>query len=125
LQRGEQVVVLDAPLLIETGFHRFMNFVVVVSVPEEVQLARLMRRDGIEEEEARRKMDSQMPLARKAKLADFVIDNSASIEETSEQVRQLVAAIGRRRTMLTRLNAFLFLAALSVGLFLLLRHFSF
>jgi dephospho-CoA kinase len=56
-------------------------------------MARLRGRDGTEDAEGRRKIASQMPLAEKAKLADYVIDNSGDRAATAEQVRRVFAAL--------------------------------
>lgn len=92
-QRFEGVVVLDAALMIESGNYRNMDRLVVVVTDEATQRARLRARDGIGEEEACRKVASQMPVAEKAKLADYVIDNSGDRTATEAQVRCLYAAL--------------------------------
>lgn len=91
--RPEAVVVLDVPLLFETGMHRTgrLAAVVVVWVPEAIQLERLMARDGIGAAEARARLAAQMPIDRKKALADRVIDNSGTLEETRAQALALYA----------------------------------
>lgn len=84
--RGEQVVVYDAALLFERGLDQLMNAVIVVTVPPPVQLHRLRDRDGIEEEEALRRITAQMPLEEKVKRADWVIDNGQSLLHTRAQL---------------------------------------
>lgn len=80
------VFLVDVPLLLEVGMaHRF-DKVVVVYVSESVQIRRLMQRDGISIEEARQALSAQMPLSKKVKQADYVIDNSGTLEETQAQV---------------------------------------
>jgi dephospho-CoA kinase len=87
------IVVQDAALLIEVGGHAGVDRLIVVYADPGVQLARLMRRDGLERAEAERRVASQMPLAEKAALAHYVIDNSDSPEETAAQVRAVHAAL--------------------------------
>jgi len=87
------IVVQDAALLIEVGAHADVDRVVVVYVEPAVQRERLMRRDGLEAVEAERRIASQMPLAEKARLAHYVIDNSDSPEETAAQVRAVHGAL--------------------------------
>lgn len=87
------IVVFDAPVMVESGSHRTMDRLVVVVADEETQLARLMARDGLSREEALRRIRSQMPLAEKARLADYVIDNSGDRETTEAQVRRVHAAL--------------------------------
>ncbi|MCC6809720.1 MAG: dephospho-CoA kinase [Deltaproteobacteria bacterium] len=84
--RGEPVVIYDAPLLIERGLHRMMHTVIVVWVPRDIQIERLMARDGIDRKAAELRLASQMPLDDKRAVADFVIDNSKTREHAKAQV---------------------------------------
>lgn len=80
------VVVLDSVKLIESGHADRCDAVwVVVTSPDE-QVTRLMNRNTLSPEEARRRVDAQPPLAEKLARADLVIDNSGTIEQTREQV---------------------------------------
>jgi dephospho-CoA kinase len=72
----DQVVVLDAPLLIETGLEDIVDILIVVFTDYETQLKRAASR-GISEQEAKNIIAMQMPLAEKVKFADFIIDNSS------------------------------------------------
>jgi len=83
----------DAAILIEALGHQDMDRIVVVMTDEATQVARLRGRDGTDDAEGRRKIASQMPLAEKAKLADYVIDNSGDREATAEQVRRVFATL--------------------------------
>lgn len=89
-QEGAPLVVYDAPLLFEAGADRQVDKVLVVKVDAEVQLARLMARDGIDRQKALARIDSQMPQMEKIARADFIVDNSGSPQETEEQVRSLM-----------------------------------
>lgn len=91
------VVVVDAALLFETPLRLFLKPIVVVYVDPETQLERLVRRDGIGREEALRKIRSQMPLEEKRNRADYVIDNSGSLERTEQQVIDLWRALAPDR----------------------------
>jgi dephospho-CoA kinase len=86
---GQRIVFFMAPLLIETGGTDRVDEVWVVTARPEIQLQRVMDRDGISSSEARKIIDSQMPLAEKERYGRVVIDNSG----TPEQTRQLVDAI--------------------------------
>jgi len=86
---GAALVVYDAALLVEKGWHRGLDGLVVVSVPEKVQLQRLMDRDGLSEAAARQRVRAQLPLSAKLRVADHVIDNSGSLKQTEAQVRRL------------------------------------
>ncbi len=87
------LVIFDAPVIVESGFHRAMDRLVVVTADEETQLARLMARDGLGREEALGRIRSQMPLAEKVRLADFVVDNSGDPAATEAQVDRVHAAL--------------------------------
>jgi dephospho-CoA kinase len=87
------IVVFDAPVMIESGGYRDMDRLVVVVTDEATQASRLRTRDSTDDAEGRRKIASQMPLAEKAKLADYVIDNSGDRETTAAEVRRVFAAL--------------------------------
>jgi dephospho-CoA kinase len=87
------LIVLDAALLIETGYHRKMDRIVVVYSKPEQQLERLISRDRFTEEEALARIRSQLPLAEKRSLADYVIDNTGSRENTEQQAREVYARL--------------------------------
>lgn len=78
---GAPVVVLDVPLLFETGLDRLADETVCVSAPLPVQLKRLMTRNGLTEEQAMARIQSQMPLSDKEKLADRTISTDRPLEE--------------------------------------------
>jgi dephospho-CoA kinase len=87
------IVFWDAPVMIESGGYKHMDKLVVVVTDEVTQAARLQVRDGIDAAEAARKIGSQMPVAEKAKLADYVIDNAGDRASTERQVREVHAAL--------------------------------
>ena len=87
------ILIWDAALLVESGGHTKMDKVVVVTTDPATQLRRLMARDGSTEEAARARTASQMPLAVKARVADYVIDNSGTREETDARVREVCRAL--------------------------------
>jgi len=97
----EGIVIFDAPVMIESGNHRTVDRLVVVVADEAAQLERQRRRDGTSDEDAIRRVRSQMPLAEKAKLADHVIDNSGDLTATQARVaevhRALLADLDARR----------------------------
>ena len=95
---GENPLVFaDVPLLYECGMAPLFDSVWVVSAPRSAQLARLLERDGLTQEEAARRIDAQMPLARKEALADAVIDTSGPQENTRRQVDALLISARQRR----------------------------
>lgn len=91
LERGgaTPVVFLDMPLLYEVKYDSYVDEVWLVYVPFEVQLSRLMKRNGYTKEEARLRIYSQISVDKKKSLAQQVIDNSGTLEDTKEQVRSL------------------------------------
>ena len=88
---GDQTVVAiaDIPLLFETGREDDFDAIVVARCQPEQQLERLMERTGLSEEDARRRIDSQMPVDAKAARAKYVIDTSGSHAETNLQVLEV------------------------------------
>ncbi len=87
--RGVELVVYDVPLLFEAGLAPGMNGVIVVWVPHEVQLARLMGRDRIDRAAAETRIASQLPLDEKRRRATWVIDSSGTLDATRAQVEAL------------------------------------
>lgn len=93
LSRSHPLVVLVAPLLLEHRGERFVDQVWVVHVRPEVQLARLMRRDGLSLEQAEARRQAQMDESERLGKAQVVIDNSGSPEETLEQIDRAWARV--------------------------------
>ena len=91
-------VVLDIPLLIETAAHERVDLVVVVYATRELQIQRLMVRDGISRQEAMKRIDSQLPLEEKVSSAHYIINNTGSVEETEEQVIRFYQVIREKET---------------------------
>jgi dephospho-CoA kinase len=87
------LAVFDAPVMIESGNYRHVDKLVVVVTDDATQRARLRGRDGASDQDVERRIASQMPLAEKAALADYVIDNTGSRAETEAQVRRVHAAL--------------------------------
>jgi dephospho-CoA kinase len=96
---GAPYVLYEAALIVENNLHRAMQALVVVSVDPAVQLARLIDRDGLSEDEARARIAAQMPLEKKLEVADFVVDNSGQPSVLDERVAEvhglLLARMGR------------------------------
>jgi dephospho-CoA kinase len=87
------VIISDAPLLIETGLHTQVDVVVVVWVPREVQIERLMERDGLSRQEAEERLRSQIPLSEKLAFAHYVVDDSRSMEDARQQVKNIFSEL--------------------------------
>jgi dephospho-CoA kinase len=92
-QGFEGLVFFDAPVMIESGNYRNMDRLVVVFTDEATQQARLMARDGMEAVEADQRMATQMPVADKARLADYVIDNTGDRATTEARTREVFQAL--------------------------------
>lgn len=91
------VALVDAALLVESGIHRDLDALIVVTCPEETQVARAVSRGGLTEAEARERIAAQAPLADKLAAADYVIDNDGSLEDTKRQVRGVWNELLKRR----------------------------
>ncbi|GET08234.1 dephospho-CoA kinase [Ligilactobacillus agilis] len=81
-----KLVVLDIPLLFETGYQTLCDKVMVVTIPSKLQLERVMKRDNLSAAEARKRIANQLPTSKRNELADVLIDNSKSVAETYQQV---------------------------------------
>ena len=88
-EREVRVVVQEVPLLFENGLERLYSSVVLVYVPESLQLERLVEGRGLSEERAKAMIASQMPIEEKRRLAQHVIDNSGTREATRAQLDAL------------------------------------
>ena len=86
---SQGVIVLEVPLLIESGMDREVDVVVVATTTLKKQTERAIKRFGLAEWEVSRRIKQQLPLKEKAKRADFVISTSGSFDETEEQVKKL------------------------------------
>ena len=87
---GVPIAVVSAALLFEAGYESEVDGVLVVSCSSAEQLRRIMARDGFTEQQARRRIEAQMPLSDKAALADWLIDTSGTREQTAVLVEALV-----------------------------------
>jgi len=91
--RKVEFVVLDIPLLLETGGERNVDVVVVVSAPADMQRERVLAREGMTQAKLDAILAAQMPDAEKRRRADFVIDTSLGLEPARRQVRELLAIL--------------------------------
>jgi len=83
------IIALDAPLLFEAKQGHLADKTIVVVAKRENQIKRAVKNLKISRQEAQRRIRSQMPLAKKKKLADFVIDNNGSLREAKRQVKKI------------------------------------
>jgi dephospho-CoA kinase len=98
--RGARVIVLDIPLLFETGAEKRVDAVVVVSAPPDVQRARVLSRAGMSADKLDALLKRQMSDAEKRSRAHFVVDSSRSFDSACAQVHAILRAVaalpGRR-----------------------------
>ena len=87
--RGVRAVVLDVPLLLETGMEQHVDALVVVTAPLDVQRERLKKKFTWSEEEINERIAAQWDAAAKAALADYVVDNTGSVDATRTQVKRI------------------------------------
>lgn len=90
LQQQHKLIVLDIPLLFESHLEHMVEKILVIYVPEEIQLARLMKRDEIDEQAALRKIRSQISIEEKKHRGHAFIDNSGSLTETKQQLEKIL-----------------------------------
>ncbi len=87
--RDAPMIVLVVPLLVESGLFGDVDGVIVVDVPEPIQIERLLRRDGIDKDQAESILAAQATREQRLAVADFVVDNSGSLEALEEQVKKI------------------------------------
>jgi dephospho-CoA kinase len=87
--RQEKILIIDAALIYEAKIDRLMDKIMVVYINKDEQVKRLIRRNNLSKEEAFQRIKSQMPMKEKVKMADYVIDNSNSLDETKKQVEKI------------------------------------
>ncbi len=97
LAAGAPLVIYEAALLVERGIHRLLHGLIVVAVPEDVQVERLRARDGLDEAAARARLAAQLPLADKLAVATHVIENAGPPAETRAKVLALVRSLAEPR----------------------------
>ena len=91
--RGDPLVVLDIPLLFETGPEGRVDKIAVVSAPTEIQRQRVLARSGWDDEKLNRILSRQISDEEKRRRADFVIDTGKSLDDAREQVKYLISRL--------------------------------
>jgi dephospho-CoA kinase len=91
-----RVVVLSAPLLVETGMHSAFRVLVVVSASAATQIDRLMRDRGLSEESVRSRIAAQATPEARAEVADVLVDNEGTLDELEQQVERLWSDLAAR-----------------------------
>lgn len=85
-ENNADLVVLDAPLLIEQHYDKICDFIMTIDVSKKIQLERLIERDNLSEDEAKSRIESQLSSRERNGFADVVIDSSGTVEQTRKQV---------------------------------------
>lgn len=85
----EAIVIIEVPLLFEANMQDMMDKIIVVATTKDIQLKRARKTTSLSIEEIKKRINSQMPLSKKRKLADMVIDNNKNLEEIRRQVKKI------------------------------------
>jgi len=88
-EKSYKLCIVDAALLVETGFYKFYDGLMVVKCSPEQQKERLKARNELNDKEIQNRINSQSPLEEKIKVSNWIIDNSHSLEETQKQVEKI------------------------------------
>ncbi len=91
-----RMVVIDAPLLIEAGWHRWVDYLIVVRASTPQAVKRVQAKRNISRAEILRRMKVQMPITQKIRMADMVIDNRKNLNATQRQVEKIVQVLKNR-----------------------------
>jgi len=89
-KKGEKIVIIDAPTLIENNMHDEMDYVILVYADNSVQIQRVMNRDKLTKAEAVSRINSQMSMEEKKEHANIIIDNNTDLIDTQKQVYDLI-----------------------------------
>lgn len=92
-KQGKRICVLDAATLIENNINKFMDITILVWVDEETQIKRVKNRDKLTESQVRQRIEAQMTLDEKKKIADLIVDNSLNLDKTEEQIDRFLKFI--------------------------------
>lgn len=103
-ERKASLIFLDIPLLFEEKLDRLCSKTVVIYAPKKIQCERLKKRNAFSNSEISARLAAQMPIHKKKKLADFVIDNSGSVKETKRQVEGLLKILMPTKTIFSALR---------------------
>lgn len=98
IEKGADIVLIDAPVLYESGFDTHCAAVICVSAPEELRIHRIMKRDGIDRASAEKRLRSQMAQEILMEKADYVIENDADRETLYNRVDRVIEDLRRRRS---------------------------
>lgn len=92
-ENGADIILIDAPLLYESGFDRLCDAVVCINAPEEKRIARIMKRDCISREDAEKRLLTQIPEEELLKKADYIIENDGEKDILQNRVDEIIASL--------------------------------
>lgn len=92
---GKKICIVDAPTLIEHSIHEYMDVNILVWVNEDTQVQRVIKRDNMEKEQVSNRINAQMTLESKKEKVDFIIDNNGSLQETRNQIDEILLKISK------------------------------
>ncbi|MDP0488338.1 MAG: dephospho-CoA kinase [Fusobacterium sp. JB019] len=91
------IIIFDVPLLFETGINKYCDLVILVCVDEEIQIERIMKRDGIDKKLAIEIIKSQMSQKEKKDMADIIIYNNNTLDKLKKETMKIIKDIIRRK----------------------------
>ena len=94
--KHESFVILDVPLLFESGWDKITDTTIVVKAKRAQQIQRAQKRLGLTRSDVLRRLKNQMPLKQKCDMADMIIDNSHGLKETRKQVDEIIHRLKKR-----------------------------
>lgn len=92
-KKGEQICIIDGATLIESGFYKHVDVLILVWTNKTTQIFRIKERDQLTENQIVDRINSQMTLEEKKKYADFILDNSNTLDETKKQLKEILNKI--------------------------------
>jgi len=92
-KNSSSVIIVDFPLLFELGMGRDFDKTVLVYAPRDVQIKRVMQRDGLSKEEAEKRLKAQMPIDEKRKLSDYIIEAETTFAVMRDQVKGIMHSL--------------------------------
>ena len=90
---GYSLIIVDAPVLFESHSEKYYDETLVISLPQDLQIKRLMARNNLTKEEALSRINSQMSLKEKEARATYVIENTGSVEDLYKKLNELLTKI--------------------------------
>lgn len=87
--KSHKTIVVEAPLLFEASLRDYFDYIIVVKTDKSTQIRRAVKKTGLNRIDILKRINSQLPLAKKVKMADFIIDNNGSLGNTYKQTKKI------------------------------------